>query len=102
MILRPSQPERWKAVLHRLFLSFALLTVICLTASAVSAKPPFPEISLPEKSQGEKAIQALADKLPEVAAWYGTTPQEFATMLIQDNTAWIDNKGRLFFIEEFP
>lgn len=114
MILRPSQPERqqrflagkknnrWKAVLHRLFLSFALLTVICLTASAVSAKPPFPTISLPEKSQGDKAIQALAGKLPEVAAWYGTTPQEFATMMIQDHTAWLDTDGRLFFIEEFP
>ncbi|MBC8552163.1 MAG: PKD domain-containing protein, partial [Candidatus Brocadiales bacterium] len=88
--------------LRRLFFTFALLTVICLTASAVSAKPPFPTISLPEKSQGERAIQALAGKLPEVAAWYGTTPQEFATMMIQDHTAWIDTEGRLFFIEDFP
>ena len=68
----------------------------------VSAKPPFPEISLPEKAHGEQAIQALADKLPEVAAWYGTTPQQFTTMLRQDLTAWIDTEGRLFFIEEFP
>ncbi len=68
----------------------------------VSAKPPFPEISLPEKAHGEQAIQALADKLPEVAAWYGTTPQQFTTMLRQDLTAWIDTKGRLFYIEEFP
>ena len=68
----------------------------------VSAKPPFPEISLPEKAHGEQAIQALADKMPEVAAWYGTTPQQFTTMLRQDLTAWIDTKGRLFYIEEFP
>ena len=114
MILRPSQPElqqrysagekhnHWEAVLHRLFFSFALLTVICLTTSAVFAKPPFPTISLPEKSQGERAIQALAGKLPAVAAWYGTTPQQFATMMIQDNTAWLDTEGRLFFIDEFP
>ena len=94
--------NRWKAVLPRLFFSFALFTVMCLTTSAVSAKPPFPEISLPERSQGEKAIQALAGKLPEVAAWYGSTPQEFATMMIQDNTAWIDTEGRLLFIDEFP
>ena len=65
----------------------------------VSAKPPFPEISLPEKAHGEQAIQALADKLPEVAAWYGTTPQQFTTMLIQDLTACIDTKGRLFYID---
>ena len=114
MIFRPSQPElqqrysvgekrnHCKAVLGRLLFSFALVIVICLTSSAVSAKPPFPEISLPEKSQGERAIQALAGKLPEVAAWYGTTPQQFASMLIQDNTAWIDTEGRLFYIEEFP
>ena len=117
MTLHPSQPESlqinlagekhnyWKSVSRRLFFiftSFALLAVICLTASAVYAKPPFPTISLPEKSQGDNAIQALAGKLPEVAAWYGTTPQEFATMMIQDNTAWIDTEGRLFFVEIFP
>jgi len=117
MTLHPSQSESlqkhsagekhnyWKSVSHRLFfisVSFALLAVICLTASAVYAKPPFPTISLPEKSQGDHAIQALAGKLPEVAAWYGTTPQEFATMMIQDNTAWIDTEGRLFFVENFP
>lgn len=117
MTLLHSQPESrhkhpagekhnyWQSVSHRIFficISFALLAVICLTASAVYAKPPFPTISLPEKSQGDHAIQALAGKLPEVAAWYGTTPQEFATMMIQDNTAWIDTEGRLFFVENFP
>ena len=113
MTLRLSQPESqagqkqdYRSVLsHRLFfifISFALLVVICLTASVASAKPPFPTISLPGKSQGVHAVQVLAGKLPEVAAWYGSTPQEFASMLVQDNTAWIDAKGRLFFIEDFP
>ena len=70
MTLHPSQPESrqkhsagekhnyWKSVLHRLFfifVSFALLAVICLTDSAVYAKPPLPTISLPEKSQGDHA-----------------------------------------------
>ncbi len=117
MTLYPSQPELLqkyltkekhnygKVVSHSLLFilfSLSLFTVVCLTASAVSAKPPFPTISLPEKSQGNRAIQALAGKLPEVAAWYGTSPQEFATMMIQDNTAWIDAEGHLFFVEEFP
>jgi len=86
MTLRTSQPELlpvkkhnyWNVVSHRLsfiFVSFALLTVICLTASAEFAKPPFPTISLPEKSQGNRAIRALASKFPEVAAWYGSTPR---------------------------
>ena len=109
MTLLPSQTGKKhdyrNAVSHRLFfifISFALLVVICLTASVVSAKPPFPTISLPGKSQGDHAVKVLAGKLPEVAAWYGSTPQEFASMLVQDNTAWIDAKGRLFFIEDFP
>ena len=70
MTLHPSQPESrqkhsagekhnyWKSVSHRLFfifVSFALLAVICLTDSAVYAKPPLPTISLPEKSQGDHA-----------------------------------------------
>ena len=81
------------------------------TSSALSAskdkpahkgKPAFPVVSLPSNAQGEKAIEALADKLPEVAAWYGSTPEQFSTMLREDHTTWIDTAGHLFFVEEFP
>jgi len=108
MTLLPSQTGKKhdyrNAVSHRLFfifISFALLVVICLTASVVSAKPPFPTISLPGKSQGDHAVKVLAGKLPEVAAWYGSTPQEFASMLVQDNTAWIDAKGDCSLLKIF-
>jgi PKD repeat protein len=100
------KPSCLKSVLHALIFSITVISLLSLgTASALSAskdKPEFPEISLPDKAQGEQAIQALADKLPEVAAWYGTTPQQFADMLRQDHTAWIDEEGRLFFIDESP
>ena len=70
--------------------------------SADHVKPTFPIISLPEKAQGDKAIQALAGKLSEVAAWYGMSTQEFARIMREDPNAWLDKKGRLLYIDEFP
>ena len=85
MTLHTSQPESrqkhsavekhnyWKSVSHRLFfifVSFALLAVICLTASAVYAKPPFPTISLPEKSQGDQANSTVLGNTTDVGATY--------------------------------
>jgi PKD repeat protein len=65
------------------------------------AKPPFPQINLPErKSQGQRAIDLLGDRLPEVAAWYGKSPEEFRTLLLRDRTLKIDQRGRLFVEEE--
>ena len=64
------------------------------------AKPPFPAISLPDRAQGERAIAQLADRLPEVAAWYGMSVPQFAAMLRLDRTVWLDRQGRVFFEEE--
>ena len=66
-----------------------------------AAKKPFPELNLPERARGDDAVQALGGKLPEVAAWYGMSTQEFARMLRQDRTAWLDRKGKLLFIDGF-
>ena len=65
------------------------------------AKPPFPLIDLPErKSQGQRAIDLLGSRLPEVAAWYGKSPDEFRSMLLRDRRLKIDQRGRLFVEEE--
>lgn len=77
------------------FLSFS-------TNAAKKEKGPFPALNLPEKSQGQAAIQGLGDKLPEVAAWYGKTPTEFSELLRRDNTLWLDKSGRIFFVEKRP
>lgn len=79
-----------------------------LSVAGVSAKPksppaknPFPQIELPErKLHGKKAIDALGDRLPEVAAWYRQSPDQFRSMLLHDRTMKIDKKGRVFFEEE--
>ncbi len=89
--------------LFSFLLPFALAALMCFVNNSVLyANPHFPDISLPENAQGEQAIKVLGNKLPEVAAWYGSTPQEFAAMLRNDHTAWIDANGRLFFVDEFP
>ncbi|MBZ0110641.1 MAG: PKD domain-containing protein [Candidatus Scalindua rubra] len=98
-----------KAVLHALLYSITVISLLSIgTDSALSApkgkkgKPAFPVVSLPANAQGERAIEALADKLPEVAAWYGSTTEQFSTMLREDHTARIDKGGHLFFVEDAP
>jgi PKD repeat protein len=93
-----------------------LTLTVTLATSSISANPPesapgaavaaarqtFPQVSLPARTYGEEAIAVLADKLPAVAAWYGMTTAEFARMLREDPTAWIDKQGRLLFVDQFP
>jgi PKD repeat protein len=70
-------------------------------ARASAAKPPFPRLNLAErKSQGPRAIQLLGDRLPEVAAWYGKSPDEFRVLLLRDKRLKLDQRGRLFVEEE--
>lgn len=61
---------------------------------------PFPHISLKEKVNGQKAIDLLGDKLPEVAKAYDMTPERLENILKTDQTAWIDEGGRLLYVEE--
>ena len=93
----------------------ALALALALHVGVISAGPPefapgaqqanqraFPEVNLPAPTNGEEAIARLGDTLPAVAAWYGMTPAEFVHLLRNDNTAWIDVKGRVFYIEPLP
>ena len=79
------------------------LAMFAVGASAQSLppqKPPFPQIDLPQRARGAQAIQLLGQRLPEVAAWYGKTPAEFASILRRDRMAIIDRKGRMLYEEE--
>ena len=52
-----------------------------------AAKPPFPQLTLPDRaSGGQRAIDSLGTRLPEVAAWYGKSADEFKAMLLKDRT----------------
>jgi PKD repeat protein len=94
----------------------AMSLTVMIATSTVSAGPPesvpgaavaaarqaFPQVSLPARTFGEDAIARLGDRLPDVAAWYGMTTAEFARTLREDSTAWIDQQGRLLYVEQFP
>jgi PKD repeat protein len=89
--------------------SWIKLCAVALAMFAVGAsaqtvpyrqKPAFPEINLPEKARGNRAIQLLGARLPEVAAWYGKSPAEFSSILRRDRMAIIDRKGRMLYEEE--
>jgi PKD repeat protein len=62
----------------------------------------FPWVDLPARVSGEQAIGQLGATLPEVAAYYGKTPAAFIRMLREDDSAWIDVKGRLLYVDKFP
>jgi PKD repeat protein len=67
----------------------------------VPPKPEFPRLQLAEKkSQGQRAIDLLGSRLPEVAAWYGKSPEEFKAALLNDLRLKIDQQGRLFVVDE--
>ena len=90
-----------------LFLSFA--TILLLLAESVyadngsngdSVQNP-PELLLSENMRGQAAINALADRLPEVAAWYHMKAEKLRQLLETDSTLWVDTAGRLFYADEF-
>ncbi len=97
--------RRWRSVLAAWLavVGFALAAPAAL-AQTVSAAPrvklPFPSFELPDRSQGDRAISRLANRLPDVAAWYGMSVPQFTRLMREDRTVWLDRKGRVFFQEE--
>jgi autotransporter-associated beta strand protein len=77
----------------------ALFAASLLSASGQNpSEPGFPaSIRLPGNSRGETAIAALGARLPEVAAFYGKSPQRFREILRADDTLWVDPVGGLFY-----
>jgi PKD repeat protein len=72
------------------------------TADNPETSKPFPAITLGKRMRGEQAVQALKDRLHEVAARHGMTGARFAKMLREDRHAWLDKDARLFYIDDFP
>ena len=79
----------------------AVLALPALAQTAPPARPAFPSLELPQaKSDGLRAIELLGSRLPEVAAWYGRTPDQFRALLLKDRRLKLDRRGRLFVEEE--
>jgi PKD repeat protein len=94
--------------LTRLLASAAL--ALGLAASAAAAQPDsvphrekraFPILTLPDRAAaGQRAIDLLKDRLGDVADFYGKSPDELKAMLLNDHRMRIDQRGRLFAIDE--
>jgi PKD repeat protein len=79
-----------------------LLTGAWAQGQAPERRPAFPQIALPEaKVSGQRAVDLLGDRLPEVAAWYRKSPDEFRALLLNDRMLKLDRQGRLFVEDEF-
>ncbi len=77
------------------------LNSVVLAASDAPGRPDLPQVQLPEFSRGQRAVDLLGARLPEVAAHYRKSAAEFIANLRRDRTARLDKQGRLFHIEEF-
>jgi PKD repeat protein len=64
-------------------------------------KGAFPLLALPDRAAGgQRAIDLLKDRLAEVAEFYGKSPDELKSQLINDLRLRVDQRGRLFAIDE--
>jgi autotransporter-associated beta strand protein len=60
--------------------------------------PGFPAgIRIAENARGEKAIAALGDRLPEVAAFHGKSARQLREIFRKDDSLWINTQGELFY-----
>ena len=82
----------------------ALLASSALAAPPPALKPAFPQLQLLEVGRegvaGQRALSLLGSRLPEVAAWYRKSPEEFRAQFLQDKRMRLDGRGRVFFVEE--
>ena len=63
-------------------------------------KGDFPQLSLPDRqASGPRAAALLGARLPEVAAWYRRSPDEFRALLLNDRHLRVDRRGRLFVVD---
>ena len=79
--------------------TIALVAASMLAARAeVPVEPGFPAgMRLAAEARGEAAIAALGNRLPEIAAFYGKSPQQLRKSFQTDDSLWVNPEGRLFY-----
>ena len=103
--IHPERSFRLNAIAASGAILFALgLTMASSDAFAdpTGARPVFPNLKFEGRSNGQQAVNKLGAKLPDVAAHYRMTSDRLSEILTKDKNAWLDQGGRLLFIDEFP
>jgi PKD repeat protein len=79
----------------------ALLLLVSLCAAGAQERnirgASFPTVRLPFAANGVQAIRSLGNRLPQVAAWYGKSPEEMRGLLKRDQDLWVDPQGLLLY-----
>lgn len=76
------------------------------TAGVASTPPPprgsLPPVVLDRPMRGAAAVAALGARLPAVAALNGRSAARVEKLLREDPTAWLDRRGRIYFVDPAP
>jgi PKD repeat protein len=78
----------------------ACLLPVVFAAAVRVAFGQTPKLQLPEPAHGAAAIEALGDRLPEVAKAYGLEAQELVTLFQTQPDLGVDTVGLLLFVCE--
>jgi PKD repeat protein len=84
--------------ISKVFLGAVIGLFVMAASATAQGVPSF--VNLPEKVNGEAAILALADHLPDVAKAHGLTDKELKKKFREDSTLFVDETGHLLYIEE--
>lgn len=85
-----------KALIMALFLSPKM---VLSAPQAISSLPQ--QIMQAERIQGKDFVRVLGGgRLSEIAARYGRKPADIETLLLTDESVWLDKYGFIFFSEE--
>ncbi len=104
VFLPPSKPKK---VFLTIFV--ALLSTVSPYLSGVGvlgqdrsrADRVFPRLRLERPARGTAAIDAIGDRIGEVAVWYGKSLENLEGILRNDPDVWTDGSGRLYHVCEF-
>lgn len=99
-MMGPNSVEKKLAV--ALILAAGAMNAAPVLANAENARGIFPVMRFADKAHGEEAVRRLGRNLPGVAAWYRMTPEKLSRILRHDDHAWLDEEGRLLYIDDFP
>ena len=81
------------AISASLLLTFSAATLEAKTLNTL------PILTLPDSVQADQALNALGNRLPVWADLYDMSVDDFARTLREDENAFLDTRGRLYFIE---
>lgn len=91
-------------LIRALILPLATATVILAAPTDGVAQVEIERLTAPypEATRGATAIAALGDRVDEVAIKNEISKEELVRLLVEDDTAWIDQSDRVFFVDKIP